>query len=192
MYRIDHVTKRQLGSAPVTGRSFISCRSTPRRSSSGSSATGGRPCSRPGSYLPGTRVRLSPEPATDHVDGSGRLLRYVVRSRRHQRERGPRRHRGSGTVVLPGASGLIASQLELFAKSAMEKKLGLAALASRRATTRTTPSTSTNRSTVVKIDRPTSPLRQLPPSSSPRRERAGQPGAATRTAQVISDLAEVR
>ena len=29
---------------------------------------------------PGTRVRLSPEPATDRVDGFGRLLRYVVRA----------------------------------------------------------------------------------------------------------------
>jgi endonuclease YncB( thermonuclease family) len=31
--------------------------------------------------LPGTRVRLVPEPATDRVDDSGRLLRYVIRSR---------------------------------------------------------------------------------------------------------------
>ena len=30
--------------------------------------------------LPGTAVRLVPEPATDLVDGYGRLLRYVVRA----------------------------------------------------------------------------------------------------------------
>jgi endonuclease YncB( thermonuclease family) len=31
--------------------------------------------------LPGTRVRLFPEPVTDRVDQYGRLLRYVVRVR---------------------------------------------------------------------------------------------------------------
>ena len=30
---------------------------------------------------PGTRVRLLAEPATDRVDGYGRLLRYVIRAR---------------------------------------------------------------------------------------------------------------
>jgi endonuclease YncB( thermonuclease family) len=42
----------------------------------------GRAASRRTKLLPpaGTRVRLLPEPATDRVDGYGRLLRYVVRA----------------------------------------------------------------------------------------------------------------
>ena len=75
---------------------------------------------------PGTRVRLSPEPATDRVDDFGRLLRYVVRA-----------HDGInvnvGLVAIGAAApwfyegrrGKFASKLELFAKSAKDEKLGL-------------------------------------------------------------------
>ena len=79
------------------------------------------------SLLPaGTRVRLSPEAATDRIDGFGRFLRYVLRA-----------HDGVnvnvGLVAIGAASpyfykgrrGRFAGRLELFAKSAKEKRLGL-------------------------------------------------------------------
>jgi len=73
-----------------------------------------------------TRVRLLPEPATDRVDGFGRLLRYVVRA-----EDGINVNLGLVAVgaaapwFFEGRRGRYASELELFAKSAKEKRLGL-------------------------------------------------------------------
>jgi endonuclease YncB( thermonuclease family) len=75
---------------------------------------------------PGTRVRLSVEPATDRIDDYGRLLRYVVRA-----------HDGINvnvTLVAVGAAapyfykgrrGKYAVQLETLAKRARTRHLGL-------------------------------------------------------------------
>ena len=69
-------------SSSATAGGSASSRSTRPRFSSGASATAGRLRLRTKALLlPGTRVRLLPEPATDRVDDYGRLLRYVVRVR---------------------------------------------------------------------------------------------------------------
>ena len=75
---------------------------------------------------PGTRVRLQPEPATDRVDGYGRLLRYVVRARDGLNV--------NVRLVAVGAAapyfynhqrGRYANLLERLAKRARARKLGL-------------------------------------------------------------------
>jgi endonuclease YncB( thermonuclease family) len=74
----------------------------------------------------GTRVRLLPEPATDRIDGFGRLLRYVVRA-----SDGVNVNLGLVAVgaaapyFFEGRRGRFASKLELLAKSAKNKNLGL-------------------------------------------------------------------
>ena len=74
----------------------------------------------------GSRVTLAPEPATDRVDGFGRLLRYVIRA-----EDGVNVNVGLVAVgaaapyFYEGRRGRYASELELFAKSAKAKRLGL-------------------------------------------------------------------
>jgi endonuclease YncB( thermonuclease family) len=75
---------------------------------------------------PGTRVRLQVEPATDRVDGYGRLLRYVVRARDGVNV--------NIRLVAVGAAapyfynhrrGRYANLLERLAKRARAKRLGL-------------------------------------------------------------------
>ena len=74
----------------------------------------------------GTRVRLLPEPATDRVDDFGRLLRYVVRVSDGVNVNLALVALGAGAPwFYEGRRGRYASQFELFAKSAMEKRLGL-------------------------------------------------------------------
>jgi endonuclease YncB( thermonuclease family) len=74
----------------------------------------------------GTRVRLSPEPATDRVDDFGHLLRYVIR--------GSDRVNVNLSLVAVGAAapyfyagrrGEYANRLETLAKLAQAKKLSL-------------------------------------------------------------------
>jgi endonuclease YncB( thermonuclease family) len=76
--------------------------------------------------LPGTRVRLLPEPVTDRVDDYGRLLRYVVRVRDGVNV--------NIRLVAVGAAapyfyqrrrGRYANRLEYLAKRARARKLGL-------------------------------------------------------------------
>ena len=74
----------------------------------------------------GTRVRLFAEPATDRVDGFGRLLRYVVRVKDGVNVNlGLVAIGAAAPYFYEGRRGKYASQLELFAKSAKGKKLGL-------------------------------------------------------------------
>lgn len=56
---------------------------------------------------PGTRVRLLPEPATDRVDQHGRLLRYVIRVRRCEREHPSRRYRCGRALLLSAPQGQV-------------------------------------------------------------------------------------
>ena len=75
---------------------------------------------------PGTRVRLAVEPATDRVDGFGRLLRYVIRAKdRVNVNLGLVAIAAAAPYFFEGRRGRYASQLELFPKSAKEKRLGL-------------------------------------------------------------------
>ena len=74
----------------------------------------------------GSRVRLLPEPATDRVDDFGRLLRYVIRAKDRLNVNLAIVALGAGAPwFYEGRRGRYASQLELFATSAREKRLGL-------------------------------------------------------------------
>jgi endonuclease YncB( thermonuclease family) len=74
----------------------------------------------------GTRVRLFAEPETDRVDGFGRLLRYVVRVKDGVNVNlGLVAIGAAAPYFYEGRRGKYATQLELFAKSAKEKRLGL-------------------------------------------------------------------
>ena len=74
----------------------------------------------------GTRVRLSPEPATDRVDDFGRLLRYVVRESDGVNVNARLVALGAGAPwFYQGRRGKYANQLEALAMRARAKKLGL-------------------------------------------------------------------
>ena len=74
----------------------------------------------------GARVRLFAEPATDRVDGFGRLLRYVVRVKDGVNVNlGLVAIGAAAPYFYDGRRGKYATQLELFAKSAKEERLGL-------------------------------------------------------------------
>jgi len=74
----------------------------------------------------GTRVRLLAEPATDRVDGYGRLLRYVIRAKDGVNVNlGLVAIGAAAPYFYDGRRGKYASELELFAKSAKGKHLGL-------------------------------------------------------------------
>jgi micrococcal nuclease len=74
----------------------------------------------------GARVRLFAEPATDRVDDFGRLLRYVVRVKDGVNVNLALVAVGAAAPYFyEGRRGRHASRLELLAKSAKAKKLGL-------------------------------------------------------------------
>jgi micrococcal nuclease len=74
----------------------------------------------------GVRVRLLPEPATDRIDGFGRLLRYVVRARDGVNVNVRLVALGAAAPYFyDGRRGEYATKLGLLAKSARNKKLGL-------------------------------------------------------------------
>ena len=74
----------------------------------------------------GSRVRLFPEPATDHVDQYGRLLRYVVRVNGAVNVNIRLVATGAASPYFyRGRRGRYATRLELLAKRARAKKLGL-------------------------------------------------------------------
>jgi endonuclease YncB( thermonuclease family) len=75
---------------------------------------------------PGTRVRLYSEPATDRIDGYGRLLRYVVRARDGLNVN--LRLVGEGAAApyfYDGRRGRYAAKLDTMAKRARAGHLGL-------------------------------------------------------------------
>jgi endonuclease YncB( thermonuclease family) len=75
---------------------------------------------------PGTRVRLTAEPATDRIDQYGRLLRYVIRTR--DRLNVNLRLVANGAAApyfYRGRRGRFANRLEALAKRAMTRHLGL-------------------------------------------------------------------
>ena len=75
---------------------------------------------------PGTSVRLAVEPATDHVDRFGRLLRYVVRAGDGVNVNLRLVALGAGAPYFyEGRRGRYARQLERLAKDARAKRLGL-------------------------------------------------------------------
>jgi endonuclease YncB( thermonuclease family) len=75
---------------------------------------------------PGTAVRLAAEPATDLVDGYGRLLRYVIRARDGLNVNlylvG---HGDAAPYFYDGRRGRYAATLERLARSARARGLGL-------------------------------------------------------------------
>ena len=74
----------------------------------------------------GARVRLSAEPATDRVDDYGRLLRYVVRVKDGVNVNLALVAVGAAAPYFyEGRRGMYASRLEILAKSARAKRLGL-------------------------------------------------------------------
>ena len=74
----------------------------------------------------GTRVYLFPEPATDRVDGYGRLLRYVVRVSDGVNVNLRLVADGAAAPYFyDGRRGRYANKLEQLAKHARAKKLGL-------------------------------------------------------------------
>ena len=74
----------------------------------------------------GSRVRLLPEPATDRVDDFGRLLRYVVRASDGVNVNLALVAVGAAAPYFyDGRRGKYASRLEILAKSARAKHLGL-------------------------------------------------------------------
>lgn len=75
---------------------------------------------------PGTRVRLFVEPATDRVDGYGRLLRYVVRARDGVNVNLRLVAVGAAAPYFyNGRRGKYANLLERLASRARARKLGL-------------------------------------------------------------------
>lgn len=75
---------------------------------------------------PGTRVRLSPEPATDRVDQYGRLLRYVIRVRRPLNVNVQLVRIGAATPYFyQGRRGRYWRLLERLAHRARARRLGL-------------------------------------------------------------------
>ena len=75
---------------------------------------------------PGTSVRLLVEPATDRVDGYGRLLRYVVRVRGAVNVNIRLVAVGAAAPYFyEGRRGRFAARLEVLAKRARAKRLGL-------------------------------------------------------------------
>jgi micrococcal nuclease len=73
----------------------------------------------------GTRVRLTPEPATDRVDDFGRLLRYVVRLDGVNVNLRIVALGAGAPWFYEGRRGMYANRLEALAKSARAKRLGL-------------------------------------------------------------------
>jgi micrococcal nuclease len=75
---------------------------------------------------PGTRVRLVVEPATDRVDDSGRLLRYVVREPDGLNVNLRLVEHGSAApYFFDGRRGRYAGELERLAREAREDERGL-------------------------------------------------------------------
>jgi endonuclease YncB( thermonuclease family) len=75
---------------------------------------------------PGSRVRLFAEPATDRVDQYGRLLRYVVRVSSAMNVNIRLVAVGAAAPYFyKGRTGRYATRLELLAKRARARKLGL-------------------------------------------------------------------
>jgi micrococcal nuclease len=73
----------------------------------------------------GTRVRLTPEPATDRVDGYGRLLRYVIRLDGVNVNLRIVAIGAGAPYFYEGRRGMYANRLEALAKRARARKLGL-------------------------------------------------------------------
>ena len=74
----------------------------------------------------GTRVRLLPEPATDRIDGYGRLLRYVVRADDNVDINIRLVALGAAQPYFyDGRRGMYANRLEALTKRARAKHLGL-------------------------------------------------------------------
>ena len=74
----------------------------------------------------GTRVRLEPESATDRVDEYGRLLRYVIRASDGLNVNVQLVAEGAAAPYFyRGRRGRFASRLELLARQARAKHLGL-------------------------------------------------------------------
>jgi endonuclease YncB( thermonuclease family) len=75
---------------------------------------------------PGARVRLTLEPATDRVDDFGRLLRYVTRVKDGVNVNVALVAVGAAAPYFyEGRRGIYATRLEILAKSAKKKRLGL-------------------------------------------------------------------
>lgn len=75
---------------------------------------------------PGTAVRLLPDPATDRVDSYGRLLRYVIRVTDGLNVNVRLVAEGvAAPYFYDGRRGRFAARLELLAKRAKAKRLGL-------------------------------------------------------------------
>ena len=75
---------------------------------------------------PGTRVMLTFEPATDRIDDFGRVLAYVVRARDAVNVNLRLVAVGAGALYFyEGRRGRYAARLEVLAKRARAKRLGL-------------------------------------------------------------------
>jgi endonuclease YncB( thermonuclease family) len=75
---------------------------------------------------PGTAVRLLPEPATDRIDQYGRLLRYVIRARDGLNVNIRLVAVGAAAPYFyEGRRGRLAARLELLARRARARHLGL-------------------------------------------------------------------
>ena len=126
VYRIDHVTDGDTVVLRNGQRIRLVQIDTPEVYF-GTECFGGQASALAKRLLPeGARVRLFAEPATDRVDDYGRLLRYVVRAKDGVNVNLALVAVGAGAPYFyDGRRGRYASELEILAKSARRKHLGL-------------------------------------------------------------------